>query len=280
NELEVGGRSGEESRIARLLASEIEPVFDSLESFSTNVHDSVEGYRVAVCSESGDLYTERRAYDESVDYLTCRLIDVLTSQQKLAQKTFPHLFEMYRTDGVEHTIYVGNSLAERDDFSKLHLKELRLWQLKTVCMMAQVCFEMESEMARPLQVAHLILAQSDPVGLRFSQEEKTFNVDGAYNTSYEIIKKRIDKAHIKGTDERLTQPGKIALVYSQTSEAEEYRLYIDYLQQQGYLQAGIETLDLEDLQGVYGLKALRVAVESSQDSKIFRPSDEGADKHL
>ena len=112
-------------------------------------------------------------------------------------------------------------------------------------------------------MAHLILSQSDPVGLRFSQEEKTFNVDGAYNTSYEIIKKRIDKAHIKGTEERLTQPGQIAVVYSQNSEAEEDRLYIDYLQQQGYLQSGIETLELEDLQGVYGLKALRVAVESS-----------------
>lgn len=263
DELEVGGRTGEESRIARLLASEIEPVFDSLEGFGTSVHDSVEGYRVAVCSESGDLFQERRAYDEAVDYLTCRLTDVLTSQQKVAQKTFPHLFEMYRTDGVEHTIYVGNSLAERDDFSKLHLKELRLWQLKTVCMMARVCFDLEKEAAQPLQVAHLILSQSDPVGLRFSQEEKTFNVDGAYNTSYEIIKKRIDKAHIKGTEERLTQPGQIAVVYSQNSEAEEYRLYIDYLQQQGYLQSGIETLELEDLQGVYGLKALRVAVESS-----------------
>ena len=61
----------------------------------------------------------------------------------------------------------------------------------------------------------------------------------------------------------MTQPGQIAVVYSQNSEAEEYRLYIDYLQQQGYLQSGIETLELEDLQGVYGLKALRVAVESS-----------------
>jgi cell division protein ZapA (FtsZ GTPase activity inhibitor) len=41
NELEMGARSGEESRIARLLASEIEPVFDSLEGFGSSVHDSV-----------------------------------------------------------------------------------------------------------------------------------------------------------------------------------------------------------------------------------------------
>jgi hypothetical protein len=261
SELEKGVRSGDESRIARLLATEIEPVFNSLERFGPGVHDSIEGYRHAVCTESGDLFQERRAYDESVDILTHRMTELLTERQAMAQKTFPHLFEMYRTDGVEHTIYVGNSLTERDDFSKLYLNELRLWQLKTVCMMARLSVELESETPQPLHVAHLILAQSDPVGLRYSQEEKTFNVDGAYNTSYEIIKKRIDKAHIKGTDERLTQPEKIAVVYTQNTEAEEYRLFFDYLQQQGFLQPGIESVDLEDLQGVFGLKALRVAVE-------------------
>jgi hypothetical protein len=261
SELEVGVRSGDEVRIARLLATEVEPVFDSIGGFGPAVHDSVEGYRTAVCSESGDLFHERRSYDESVDRLTRRLSDVLNEEQIQAQATFPHLFEMYRTDGVEHSIYVGNSLTERDDFSTLYLHELRLWQLKTVCKIAQVCHQLESDLPQPLQVAHLILAQSDPIALRYSQEEKQFNVDGAYNTRYEIIKKRIDKAHIKGSQERLSQPGKIAVVYTQPSEAQEYRMFFDYLQQQGLLQSGIEAVDLEDLQGVHGLRALRVAVE-------------------
>lgn len=267
HELEIGVRSGDETRIARLLSSEVEPVFTSLESFSPQVRDSVEGYRAAVCSDSGVLFKARRAYDESVDQLTRRMTDILTERQARAQKTFPHLFEMFRTDGVEHTIYVGNSLSERSDFSKLYLNELRLWQLKTVIQMAQESFNLESVTPHPLTVAHLVLAQSDPVALRYSQEEKKFNVDGAYNTSYEIIKKRIDKAHIKGTDERLTQPGKLALVYTQTQESVEYRLFFDYLQQQGSLEAGIESLDLEDLQGVYGLKALRVAIARPDEER-------------
>lgn len=265
SELESGAHSGDEVRIARLLATDVEPVFESLESFGTNIHDSVEGYRRAVCSNSGSLFQERRAYEDSVDQLTRRLTDILTERQAQAQETFPHLFEMYRTDGVEHTIYVGNSLTERDDFSKLYLNELRLWQLRTVCLLAQTCFEMEKSLPQPLQVAHLIFAPSEPVGLRFSQEEKTFNVDGAYNTSYEIIKKRIDKAHIKGTGERLTQPGKIALVYSHAFEANEYRSYFEYLHQQGLLDSSVEDVDLEDLQGVYGLKALRVRVTKIED---------------
>jgi hypothetical protein len=42
-------------------------------------------------------------------------------------------------------------------------------------------------------------------------------VDGAYDIRYEIVKKRIDKALIKGTNERATQPGKIVIVYSQAA---------------------------------------------------------------
>lgn len=58
--------------------------------------------------------------------------------------------------------------------------------------------------------------------------------------------------------ERLTQPGKIAVVYSQPKEAAEYKEYIEFLQNKKLLKAGIEEFELEDLQGVVGLKALRV----------------------
>jgi hypothetical protein len=82
------------------------------------------------------------------------------------------------------------------------------------------------------------------------------------------MKKRIDKAEIRGREERLTQPGKIAIVYTQASEAAEYRQYIEYMQAKGYLEKELEELELEDLQGVYGLKALRVGV--NLNSNIFK----------
>ena len=260
SELSAGVRTGDEQRIAQVLSTEIDPVFDSVDHFSPEVHESVEGYRNAVCSQSGELHQKRRNYEDSVDDLARHLTNIMGEEQVKAQKVFPHLFEMYRTDGVEHSIYIGNSLTEREDFSSLYLNELRLWQLRVVCRLAQESHRMRSILPQPLEVAHLILAQSDSIGLRYSQDEKKFNVDGAYNVRYEIIKKRIDKAVIKGTGQRLTQPGQIALVYSLPSEERDYRLYFDFLQQQGLLESGIERLELEDLQGVYGLKALRVAV--------------------
>src|SRR5438093_9881151 len=117
-------------------------------------------------------------------------------------------------------------------------------------------------------MTHLVLAHHTPLSIRFHPDEKQFAVDGAYNMRYEIIKKRIDKAFLKGMTERLTQPDKIAIVFSQPKEAEEYRKYINYLQNKGYVTPEVEDVELDDLQGAHGLKALRVTV--SMQSEVPR----------
>ena len=107
-------------------------------------------------------------------------------------------------------------------------------------------------------------------------DEKRFDVDGTYNARYEVVKKRVDKAYIKNTEERITQPGKITVVYSQTEDEKEYFGYIKFLQSKKYLGADVEVLELEDLQGVTGLKALRVNVlykDSTEDKKYYTYDD-------
>lgn len=91
-------------------------------------------------------------------------------------------------------------------------------------------------------------------------DEKRFDVDGTYNARYEVVKKRIDKSHIKGTTERITEKEKITIVYSQNSEEAEYLKYIKYLQHKKILEPSIEQFEVEDLQGVSGLRAIRVKV--------------------
>ena len=73
-------------------------------------------------------------------------------------------------------------------------------------------------------------------------------------------KKRLDKVHVRDTNERLTQPGKIAIVYSNQKEVTEYEEYIRFLQKKNILKEGMELLELEELQGVKGLKAIRVEI--------------------
>ena len=61
--------------------------------------------------------------------------------------------------------------------------------------------------------------------------------------------------------ERITQPSKIAIIYSHSAEANEYRAYIDYLTSLGYFAGEVEDVELEELQGVHGLRALRIGID-------------------
>jgi hypothetical protein len=101
---------------------------------------------------------------------------------------------------------------------------------------------------------------SDPISIKFRLDEKKFDVEGASNIRYEIIKKRLDKATIHDAGERLTQPGKIAIVYTQQKEAVEYMRYIEFLQSEEYIEKDVEMLEIDEMQGVQGLRAIRVSV--------------------
>ena len=70
----------------------------------------------------------------------------------------------------------------------------------------------------------------------------------------------MDKAYIKGTEERATQKGKLTIVYSQQDDEEEYLQYVKFLQAKKRLADNLQILELEDLQGVTGLKAIRVDI--------------------
>ena len=66
---------------------------------------------------------------------------------------------------------------------------------------------------------------------------------------------------VKGRTERLTQPGRIAVIYTQPQEGREIRRYLDFLRSQGFLKGEVEALDVEELPGVQGLRALRVEID-------------------
>jgi hypothetical protein len=53
----------------------------------------------------------------------------------------------------------------------------------------------------------------------------------------------------------------IAVVFSQPADIPEYRDYLEYLQARGLVRPEVEELELEDLQGVKGLRALRVVID-------------------
>jgi len=260
---EVAGslRSGGEVSVLAFLRREIEPLFEPLQGSAPEVRQAIEAYRGALDPQHGAVFGRRRAFEESVGLVNETVSACLEAEELAAQAMFPHYFAKRRTDGVDYSIYAGASLLEHGGFHPMYLKNLRVWQLLVACKTARRVERVKPRLAVPLEITSLILVHTAPLALRFRFDEKQFDVDGTYDLRYEIIKKRIDKAVIRGTRDRLTQPGKIAIVYSQAGEAAEYREYLAFLQRQGYLTGEVEDLELEELQGVPGLRALRVAVD-------------------
>jgi hypothetical protein len=264
--------TGDELSVVRFLQKEVESLFSHLKGFGLKVIRAVEAYESAVDPKMGTVYRLRKEFEESVSVLNDRLATYLDQEEAEAQTVFQHYFERHRTDGVDYLIYMGASLREEGDFHELYLKNLRLWQLKVACGMAWQTEQLKSTLKVPLDAAHLILVQDSPLSIRFRFDEKRFDVDGTYDIRHEIIKSRIDKAVVRGGTERLTQPGKIAIVYSHPEEAREMRRHIRFLQSEGFLNGELETLDLEELPGIQGLKSLRVGInlESSAISERLR----------
>ena len=250
----------DEVRINEFLQQEVEPVFDHLQKNDKQASEIVDHYFRVANDSNSRVHRHRREYEESVAQINEAVLNYLDREEEVIQKSYPHYFEKYRTDGIEYNIYIGQSISPLHPFNLLYLKNIRLWQLKSLAEAAKVTHQLLPTLKVPLQTTQLILIHSQCIAISFRRDERKFDVEGSYNIRYEIIKKRLDKVRVKDTGERLTQPGKIAMVYSNQKEVSEYQEYINFLKNKNILKPGVEFLELEELQGVKGMKAMRVEI--------------------
>lgn len=252
--------SDDEMQIYDFLQIHLESVFANLLELKPELKKTINNYFETLDPGRNIVYHHRKQYEDSITRINDTLDRFIDQEQQAVQEIYPHYFERYITDGVEFNIYVGQALSPNKPFSDIYIRNLKLWQLTFLTKAARLTHALEKRLPMVLQTTQLILAHSVPLSISFRRKERKFDVDGAYNIRYEIIKKRIDKVHIRDSEERLTQPGKIAIVYSQHKELLEYLEYIEFLQAEKLLGENIEHLDLEDTQGINGLKAVRVDV--------------------
>jgi hypothetical protein len=222
--------------------------------------DLITPYLEATEETAGEAFRHRRELETGIQLVNKTINELLEETIAELQQSYPFYFEKFRTDGVEYDIYIGQSISPERPFDVLYLRNIRLWQLKSMAMVARQTHNLLPQMAEPLQTTQLIFIHSTAIDISFRKDERRFDVEGGYNIRYQVVKKRIDKVRIRETNERLTQPGKIAIIYFNDREAEEYEGYIRYLQEKEMLGGEIERLELEDVQGVSGLRALRVGV--------------------
>jgi hypothetical protein len=246
----------DEITFSNFLEVEINPYLRQVHSEIPSARLVIERYFAAIDETYGEAFANRRALESSLQLVNSHLGQYFDTAQKELQSAYPFYFEKFRTDG----IYIGQSIAPQQEFEAQYLRNLRKWQLQSMAEVTQITYGLMPQMERPLQTTQLLFIHGNKIDISFRNDERRFDVEGAYNIRYEVIKKRIDKAIIKDTHERLTQPGKIALVYLNPLEAQEYIEYIGDLQAKGLLEDNLEFLELEELQGINRLKALRVGV--------------------
>jgi len=259
NELKFPLKADTEQHIQRYIEEEIHPILKNTEGFAKN-EKLEQSYFESLDEKSGLFYQERKKFDNAMSIINKKLASILDEKQQEAQQIYPHYYERFKTDGVEHNLYIGASISPTKHFDIMYLHNLRLWQLQTLCEMELEHHQLKESLPYELDVTSLILVFSVPLSIRFRMDEKRFDVDGTYNARYEVVKKRIDKSYIKGTKDRITEKEKITIVYSQNNEETEYLKYIKYLQHKKILEPEIEQFEVEDLQGVSGLRAIRVKV--------------------
>ncbi|HYG02717.1 MAG TPA: GAF domain-containing protein [Chryseosolibacter sp.] len=258
--LDKGLVSGDESDIIAFLKEEVMPLIKHFEN-DTKSREAILAYYNTLDPVIGVMYKRRKAFEQSLSEINKMIASHVDEAQRVAQQMFPHYFEKYQTDGIEYTMYIGSSIVKDRSFDPLYLKNFRLWQLMLMCEIDFRMDELKPTLYKNLDITQLILVQDQPLSIRFRADEKQFDVDGAYDIRYEIVKKRIDKALVKNTGERLTQPGKIAVVFNQAKMEDEYRRYFTYLRDKNLITGSVELLELEELPGANGLRALRVEVK-------------------
>lgn len=241
------------------LQNNLEIYFDYFAECGIPAAEAVQAYTEACANEHQCVYQARARYDEAVNQINQCLRETWESWQEKMQKIIPHYCDIECTDGIDHMIYVGKSI--HGDFCLFHLRSLRYEQLKAVCDCARTAFKIQQDYDTQLKLTHLVLVQDTSIDIFHDEKtERLFDVGGTRDTRYEIVKKRIDKGVDQRSQERITQPGMLTLVYSTNKEWEEYQKYLCYLSREGWVEPKIQSGNVEPLQGVTGLKFARVRV--------------------
>lgn len=220
---------------------------------------------------TGLYYIERRKFDVSIAMLNKLLASRLDLFQADAQAIMPHYYERFKTDGIDYNLYVGRSINPKKAFDYNVVKAIRYWQLQAMIALEQNYRESVYEMPITLEVASMILTTNIALDITFKLDEKRFDVDGYNNAKYEIIKKRINKAYVKDSIERINVPGKLCIIYYEDVLREEYMAYLQKLMAKGYLSNNLEFLEVEELQGLSGLFAIRVGINYANKLTSYEP---------
>jgi hypothetical protein len=66
--------------------------------------------------QTGEFHEHRKMYETTVAMINEKMTTLLDRWQTKAQTLFPHYYERFKTDGVEHNLYIGQSITPNRAF--------------------------------------------------------------------------------------------------------------------------------------------------------------------
>lgn len=247
--------------IREFLETEIPVLLDQVRSSCgmdddlTHLIRQIENHNAQIIEPGND------PFEKSLSTLTRAIKEEFAVLNTEIQEIFPSYFETIRTDGIEYDGYIGQSITPTITFKIEMLHQIRKKQILSMVRIIQKTKELSSELPIALRTTQLLFVHPDKISISFREDEKRFDVEGGYNIRYQIIKKRIDKALIENTKERLVQPDTIAIVFSNENITSSIVDNLNEIAAMGLIEKNFEFHTLEELQGVSELRAIRVKVK-------------------
>ncbi|QIH36851.1 GAF domain-containing protein [Sphingobacterium sp. DR205] len=247
-------------KIIEFFRKDVQPFIEAARREFSTKHDIIEHYAKHFFTnrETGEFY--RNEFETSLWKINQIISKELNHFNSFIQGNYPSYFQKFRTDGIEYDIYIGESITPQQTFSKEFINIFRRQQIISMARIALKAHHAKQDLPITLETTQLIFINPHSIDISFREDERRFDVEGSLNIRYEIIKKRIDKIRVKRTKERLTQVNKIAIVYLSDEVLEDLNLSIQAIYDMGIIERTVEHLKLEDVQGIVGLKAIRLTV--------------------
>ena len=194
--------------------------------------------------------------NKKIEQINHFLHDIWAEAKVRIQEIHPAVFLLEETDGLDYTVcFVDkNSQVEPEVFERLREEEiLILAESARACAVADY----------PLK--HIAVAHDKKVDFYFEEKfENRFKVE-THSVDLFIKKKRLEKAHEKGTEKRITEEKMVTVAVDNNADFEFYIKLFESFKKRGIIEH-VEQGEVEELSGLEQVHFIRGKVVEQEES--------------
>src|SRR5690606_9128293 len=132
-----------------------EELFEILESIKAENPAHKSAIEIFVNQQKGLVGNHTDDFETSLQHLNYLIKDEVRQFTATVQDVFPSYFELFRSDGIEYDMYVGQSITPTKAFEPSFLREIRKQQIISMARIGKRAAEVATSLVVPMQVTLL-----------------------------------------------------------------------------------------------------------------------------